>query len=155
MKPNQRNKKNETPRQQTPAKSKLQKETPKQSPESKSESPSSSKSPKVKKLANGLVIEDLVVGTGGQPTKGHNVSVKYVGRLTSGKVFDSSLNKPFSFRYGIGQVIQGWEQGLQGMREGGKRKLIIPPKLGYGSTKSGPIPANSTLEFEVELVKTK
>lgn len=107
--------------------------------------------------ADGLVIKDLKVGLGKEAIRGTTVTVHYTGKLTNGKVFDSSVDRgePFSFALGSGQVIQGWEQGIQGMKEGGKRKLTIPPKLGYGDQNVGPIQANSTLIFDVELLKVK
>jgi len=114
-----------------------------------------SPAPVRKMLNGGLVIEDLVLGNGQEIRHKAKIGVKYIGRLTNGQVFDSSLNKPFEFRYGIGEVIKGWDQGLNGMRIGGKRKLIIPSKLGYGGQRAGKIPPNSTLEFEVELVRVQ
>jgi len=101
-----------------------------------------------------LVSEDLVVGTGATAAVGDTVTVNYVGTLTNGTKFDSSYDagKPFSFRIGAGTVIAGWEQGVPGMKVGGKRRLTIPPSLAYGSTARGPIPANSTLLFDVDLV---
>ena len=85
---------------------------------------------------------------------GDTVSVHYVGTLTNGTVFDSSYsrNQPFTFRVGVGQVIAGWDQGIPGMKVGGKRRLTIPPSLGYGNQAVGSIPANSTLIFDVELL---
>ena len=103
-----------------------------------------------------LVVEDLVVGTGATAVAGNTVTVHYIGTLTNGTVFDSSYDRgqPLPpFRLGAGQVIPGFEQGIVGMKVGGKRRLTIPPSLGYGS--AGPprrIPANSTLVFEVDLV---
>lgn len=89
--------------------------------------------------------------------KGETVSVHYTGWTPDGTKFDSSRDKhqPFEFKIGGGQVIQGWEQGVEGMKVGEKRKLVIPPDLGYGSRAVGPIPANSTLIFEVELLDIK
>lgn len=104
-----------------------------------------------------LLIQDEVVGTGAEATAGKSVTVNYVGTLTDGTKFDSSYdrNQPFTFNLGAGEVIQGWDQGIVGMKVGGKRKLTIPPSLGYGSQAVGTIPANSTLIFEVELLKVE
>lgn len=104
-----------------------------------------------------LLIQDTKIGTGKEAYRGTTVTVHYTGKLTNGKVFDSSVDRgePFSFQLGAGQVIQGWEKGIQGMKEGGKRKLTIPPNLGYGQRPVGPIPANSILVFDVELLKVK
>lgn len=110
-------------------------------------------------LADGLQIIDEVVGTGAEAKSGDTVSVNYVGTLTDGKKFDSSYdrNQPFSFVLGAGKVIRGWDEGVAGMRVGGKRKLIIPPDLAYGSRDigNGLIPPNSTLVFEVELLEVR
>ena len=91
-----------------------------------------------------LVVEDLVVGTGATAGVGDTVTVNYVGTLTNGTKFDSSYDRgqTFSFRIGAGQVIAGWDQGVPGMKVGGKRRLTIPPSLGYGNQANGPIPAN-------------
>ena len=104
-----------------------------------------------------LQVIDEKAGTGREAKSGDMVSVNYVGRLSDGTEFDSSYrrNQPFSFTLGAGQVIAGWDQGLSGMKVGGKRKLIIPPDLAYGSRAIGSIPANSTLIFEVELLDVK
>ena len=104
---------------------------------------------------SGLTIEDIVVGEGEVAEKGQNVSVHYTGWLIGGKKFDSSKdrNDPFSFGLGQRQVIAGWDEGVQGMKVGGTRKLTIPPELGYGTRGAGGvIPANATLIFEVELL---
>lgn len=112
-----------------------------------------------KNLADGLQITDEVVGTGAEAVAGKTVSVNYSGTLVDGKKFDSSYdrNQPFSFVLGAGQVIRGWDEGVLGMKVGGKRKLVIPPALGYGSQDvgNGLIPANSTLVFEVELLAVR
>jgi len=104
-----------------------------------------------------LKKEVLVPGSGKTAEIGNMAVVHYTGTLLDGAKFDSSLDRgqPFSFTLGSGQVIQGWEQGILGMRVGEKRKLTIPPELGYGSQAVGPIPANSTLVFEVELLEIK
>jgi FKBP-type peptidyl-prolyl cis-trans isomerase len=111
------------------------------------------------KPMNGLEIIDEVVGTGTEAVAGKTVSVHYVGTLTNGKKFDSSRDRgtPFSFNLGAGEVIKGWDQGVAGMKVGGKRKLTIAPELAYGSREvgGGLIPANSTLVFEVELLDIK
>jgi len=102
-----------------------------------------------------LKIEDVVVGTGAEAVKGKQVMVHYTGWLTDGKKFDSSKDRgqPFHFALGPGQVIQGWDDGVAGMKVGGKRKLTIPPDLGYGAAGAGgAIPPNATLVFEVELL---
>jgi FKBP-type peptidyl-prolyl cis-trans isomerase len=102
-----------------------------------------------------LQIEDLKPGNGAEAVAGKNVTVHYVGTLTDGKKFDSSRDrgKGFSFRLGAGQVIQGWDKGVAGMKIGGLRKLTIPASLGYGDRGFPPvIPPNSTLVFEVELL---
>lgn len=106
-------------------------------------------------MSSELEITDLVVGTGALATAGVQVDVHYTGWLTDGTKFDSSVDrgKPFSFSLGEGRVIKGWDQGVLGMKIGGKRKLTIPPDLGYGARGAGGvIPPNSTLVFEVELL---
>lgn len=105
---------------------------------------------------NGLIYEDLTSGEGTEATVGRMVSVHYTGWLTDGSKFDSSKdrNDPFAFPLGAGHVIKGWDEGVQGMKEGGVRKLTIPPQLGYGARGAGGvIPPNATLVFEVELLK--
>ncbi len=101
--------------------------------------------------ASGLTIIEISPGTGAK--SGDTVQVHYTGKLQGGKVFDSSIGKdPISFKLGTGGVIKGWDEGIQGMQIGEKRHLTIPPDLAYGPSGRGPIPANSTLEFDVELV---
>lgn len=103
--------------------------------------------------ATGVKIEDVVVGTGATPKAGDSVTVNYTGMLIDGKVFDTSYGrKPYEFTYGVTPVIKGWTKGLEGMKVGGKRRLIIAPDYGYGSQNVGPIPANSVLIFDVELL---
>ncbi len=102
--------------------------------------------------------KDVVVGTGDVAQIGKVVTVNYTGVFADGTKFDSSLDAgrtPFSFTLGAGQVIKGWDLGVVGMKVGGKRILVIPPQLGYGSETYGPIPGNSTLIFEVELLSVK
>lgn len=104
--------------------------------------------------SSGLVAQDEVVGTGAEAGIGDVISVQYTGKLENGTVFETSVGKPpIEFPLGMGYVIPGWDQGILGMKVGGKRLLIIPPELAYGAQATGPIPANSTLIFEVELVK--
>jgi FKBP-type peptidyl-prolyl cis-trans isomerase len=104
-----------------------------------------------------LIISDLVVGTGTEAVAGKHIVVNYRGTLMNGTEFDSSYSRgvPFDFDLGAGQVIAGWDQGFSGMKVGGKRKLVIPANLAYGDREIGPIPANSTLVFEVELLEVK
>ncbi len=105
---------------------------------------------------SGLKFEDLVEGEGAEASAGQQVKVHYTGWLTDGTKFDSSLDRddPFSFPLGGGRVIRGWDEGVQGMKVGGKRKLTIPPQLGYGAAGAGGvIPPNATLVFEVELLE--
>jgi FKBP-type peptidyl-prolyl cis-trans isomerase FkpA len=115
---------------------------------------------KMSELPSGLKYTDTTVGTGTEATKGKKVSVHYTGWLynnaTKGAKFDSSLDRgqPFAFALGAGQVIRGWDEGVAGMKIGGKRTLIIPPDLGYGARGAGgAIPPNATLMFDVELLK--
>ena len=106
-------------------------------------------------MSNGLQIEDIKIGEGNEVKKFDIVTVNNTGTLEDGTKFDSSLNPgrtPFRFTVGAGQVIKGWDEGLMGMKVGGKRKLTIPPELGYGSRDNGPIPANSTLIFDIDLL---
>src|SRR5262249_46839102 len=106
-----------------------------------------------------LKYVELMEGKGKEAKKGDTVEVHYTGWLTNGKKFDSSVDrkKTFPFTLGAGEVIKGWDEGVAGMKEGGKRTLIIPPELAYGNREvgGGLIPANSTLIFEVELIKVK
>lgn len=133
-----------------------------QAPTAHAESESSSPAPPTKlgeprKLANGLQYQTLAPGEGPEARTGQVVSVHYDGTLSNGSKFDSSRDRgqPFSFQIGAGNVIQGWDIGVAGMRVGERRKLIIPPSLGYGEVPKPKIPANSTLVFEIELLGIK
>jgi peptidylprolyl isomerase len=108
----------------------------------------------MKTPSTGVATEDIIVGTGETAKAGDTITVNYIGTLTDGKVFDSSYDRkqPFTFVLGQGKVIRGWEEGFKGMRVGGKRRIIIAPDYGYGAQNIGPIPANSTLIFDVELL---
>lgn len=109
-------------------------------------------------MPDGLKYTDETVGTGTEATPGKTVSVHYTGWLLDGTKFDSSRdrNQPFSFPLGGGRVIKGWDEGVAGMKVGGKRTLLIPPNLGYGAQGAGGvIPPNATLKFDVELLEVK
>ena len=101
-----------------------------------------------------IAVSDYVIGEGAEAVKGGDVEVHYTGYLTDGTVFDSSRprNRPFGFELGAGRVIKGWDEGVAGMKVGGKRKLVIPSKLGYAERRAGKIPPNSTLVFTIELL---
>lgn len=103
-----------------------------------------------------LSIVDNKVGTGAEAVAGKTVKVNYTGMFTDGKVFDTSIGRePLSFVVGAGQMIKGFDMGVVGMKVGGSRKMTLPPEYAYGSQANGPIPANSTLVFEVELLEVK
>lgn len=107
--------------------------------------------------SSGLKLHDFVIGTGEVASTRDRTTVHYTGWLMDGTKFDSSVDRddPFEFTVGVGAVIRGWEEGVLGMRVGGKRQLVIPPDLGYGPSGSGPIPPNATLIFEIELLKVE
>lgn len=110
------------------------------------------------RTSSGLRYVDHVVGTGASPSPGREVTVHYTGTLENGTKFDSSVDRgqPFTFTIGTGSVIRGWDEGVMTMKVGGKRRLIIPPDLGYGAAGAPPaIPPNSTLIFDVELLDVK
>jgi FKBP-type peptidyl-prolyl cis-trans isomerase len=110
------------------------------------------------KTADGLQYWDIKIGTGEVAKEGSRVRVHYTGWLTTGKKFDSSVDagKPFDFTLGNGEVIKGWDEGVTGMKVGGKRQLRIPPELGYGADGSPPvIPPNATLIFDVQLLQVQ
>jgi len=102
-----------------------------------------------------VLVEDVVLGGGDALVGGERITVHYVGQLLDGTTFDNSLNRgePFTFTLGVGEVIAGWDQGLLGMKVGGVRALVIPPSLAYSDVEVGPIPANSTLLFQVMLIE--
>ncbi len=106
-------------------------------------------------MSEELIITDTQVGTGAEVKAGDMVRIHYTGTLEDGTIFDSSVNRgqPFETQIGVGMLIQGWDQGIPGMKVGGKRHLIIPAELGYGAQAVGSIPANSTLIFDVELLE--
>ncbi len=118
----------------------------------------SMRAPKVVSLRDGLRYVDLVVGKGARPRTGQLVTVTYVGTLQNGQKFDASADHggTFSFPLGAGRVIKGWDEGVATMRVGGKRKLVVPPELGYGAQGAGGvIPPNATLTFVIELLKAE
>jgi FKBP-type peptidyl-prolyl cis-trans isomerase len=121
--------------------------------------PASSAKPAGRLTASGLRIEDLQEGTGAMAEKGRHIEVHYTGWLADGSKFSSSRDsgRPYPFTLGAAEVIPGWDEGIPGMKIGGKRRLTIPPQLAYGSqgTPGGPIPPNATLVFEIELIDVK
>lgn len=110
-------------------------------------------------MDNGLMIEDTEVGHGSEANEYNKITVNYTGKLQDGSIFDSSLKEggnPFTFTLGVGSVIKGWDLGVKGMKVGGKRKLTIPPELGYGDQGAGNvIPPGATLVFEIELLNVE
>ena len=110
-------------------------------------------------MDNGLIIENIETGQGSEAKEYNKITVNYTGKLEDGSIFDSSLKKgrdPFTFTLGVGSVIKGWDLGVKGMKVGGKRKLTIPPELGYGDQGAGTvIPPGATLVFEIELLSVE
>ena len=110
-------------------------------------------------MDNGLIIENIETGKGSEAKEYNKITVNYTGKLEDGSIFDSSLKKgrgPFTFTLGVGSVIKGWDLGVTGMKVGGKRKLTIPPELGYGNQGAGTvIPPGATLVFEIELLSVE
>ena len=162
--PAQKKQKPEPKTQQKPEPKTQQKPEPKtqQKPAAaatKKEEPVSETKTKAKKYPNGFEIHDLKQGkaSGKVAKAGKRVTMKYIGRLQkNGQVFDQTKgNATFKFRLGVGEVIKGWDRGVEGMRVGDRRKLVCPPSMAYGSSRTGPIPPNSTLVFEVELVDVR
>ncbi|RDB24806.1 hypothetical protein Hypma_007791 [Hypsizygus marmoreus] len=129
--------------------------------ESKKEEPKGSSEGKKskaveKEVAGGIKVLDSKVGTGPTAKKGNTVRMRYIGKLTTGKVFDKNVKgKPFTFHLGKGEVIKGWDEGIVGMQVGGERRLTIPPAMGYGKSGTDGIPKNATLIFEVKLMEIK
>ena len=138
------------PRRKSPRRLKPKKEEPKKKEAKKEEK-------KVTKLPNGLIIEEVKLGEGASCKSGQRVGMRYIGKLTNGKVFDKNTSgKPFSFLLGRGEVIKGWDIGVAGMKAGGERKLTIPAPLAYGKRGAPPdIPKNATLVFDIRLVSMK
>ncbi|XP_062184377.1 peptidyl-prolyl cis-trans isomerase FKBP53-like [Phragmites australis] len=129
-----------------------------QAPTRLKESESKKEPLQTRTFGNGMIIEEVAMGKpdGKKATSGKKVSVRYIGKLMNGTIFDSNVSgRPFEFRLGVGQVIKGWDIGVSGMRFGDKRRLTIPPSMGYGSERVGKIPQNSTLIFDVELVNVR
>ncbi|KAI8340790.1 hypothetical protein BC941DRAFT_450257 [Chlamydoabsidia padenii] len=134
-----------------------EKEEPTKKQKVEEKKPKQQEKKQVTKMANGLIIEDIKVGEGANVRSGARIGMRYIGKLTSGKVFDKNVSgKPFNFRLGAGEVIKGWDQGILGMKLGGERKLTIPAPLAYGKRGAPPqIPGNATLVFEIKLVSMK
>ena len=110
-------------------------------------------------MDNGLIIEDIELGQGSEANEYNKITVNYTGKLEDGSIFDSSLKKgrsPFTFTLGVGSVIKGWDLGVKGMKVGGKRRLTIPPELGYGDQGAGSIiPPGAKLVFEIDLLSVE
>ena len=108
-----------------------------------------------KRVTNGLHYCDIIVGTGAWAHRGNEVTVRYVGALADGRAFTSLNESPVKFTLGAGEVIQGWERGITGMRAGGRRQIVVAPSLGYGNKQTGPIPPNSVLVFDIEVISVR
>ena len=110
-------------------------------------------------MDNGLIIENIELGQGSEANEYNKITVNYTGKMEDGSIFDSSLKKgrsPFTFTLGVGSVIKGWDLGVKGMKVGGKRKLTIPPELGYGNQGAGSIiPPGAKLVFEIDLLSVE
>ncbi|ORZ12667.1 hypothetical protein BCR42DRAFT_355793 [Absidia repens] len=134
-----------------------QKEEPAKKQKTEEKKPKQQEKKQVTKLPSGLIIEDVKVGDGANVKSGARIGMRYIGKLTNGKVFDKNTSgKPFNFVLGRGEVIKGWDQGILGMKLGGERKLTIPAPLAYGKRGAPPqIPGNATLVFEIKLVSMK
>ena len=111
--------------------------------------------PASKRVAKGLYARDVAVGDGRVAGRGDELTVRYAGWLPDGRAFTTPSEPPAAFKLGAGTVIAGWERGLSGMRVGGRRQLVIAPELGYGRKQSGPIPPNSVLVFDIELISVR
>ncbi|KAK7472761.1 peptidylprolyl isomerase fpr3 [Stygiomarasmius scandens] len=148
----------EKPESKAEKKSKKQKTEEKTAEEKKGKKDKGDKKEKggEKQLPGGLKVKDAKVGTGPMAKKGQTISMRYIGKLQNGKVFDQNTKgKPFKFRLGAGEVIKGWDEGIVGMQVGGERVLTVPPEMGYGKKGSAPIPPNATLIFEVKCIDIK
>ena len=111
----------------------------------------------MRQTPRGVYVRDLTVGTGAEAVSGTQVAIHYIGRLADGKQFDANgpNDSPFVFRVNAGEVVPGFDEGVTGMKPGGRRQVVIPPALGYGARENGPIPANSILVFTIELVRAQ
>uniref|UniRef100_A0A0D9W5J1 peptidylprolyl isomerase n=1 Tax=Leersia perrieri TaxID=77586 RepID=A0A0D9W5J1_9ORYZ len=160
-------KKKKNKKKKTQEKNAIENQTPKsqeknakgnQTPTDRTGSESKKQPLQTRTFGNGMIIQEIEMGKpdGKKASPGKKVSVKYIGKLKNGKIFDSTVGRrAFDFRLGVGEVIKGWDIGINGMRVGDKRRLTIPPSMGYGNQRMGVIPQNSTLVFDVELVNVK
>lgn len=147
------------PESKTEAKTEMKASKAESKTDTKTDSKADSKKASISlgvKTVNGVTVDDRKIGTGPAAKKGSRVEMRYIGKLKDGKVFDANKSgKPFSFKLGAGEVIKGWDIGIMGISAGGERRLTIPASLGYGKQKSGPIPANSELTFDVKCISVK